>query len=67
MAVKIEKGGELGKVNNQRLKEIKIHPTEDKRQYEFWINDSSLSYLSVQELVDLSIEVDNALKSLTQR
>jgi hypothetical protein len=74
--MKIKNGGQLecfGK-NGQRVDQIRIHKNEGlARSFELWIvsNDGenglpgeSLSYLTIDELLDLQEEIKGALLSL---
>ena len=73
--MEIKAGGQLecfGK-KGQKLEGIKIHRNEGSRGFEFWLvsnkkenglPDESLSYLSINEMLDLKDEINNALNDL---
>jgi len=75
--MKIKDGGQLeqfGK-DEQFLQQIIIHPVENSRHFELWLKsnnkenglpDESLSYLTIDELLDLQQEIKNCLLSLTK-
>jgi hypothetical protein len=67
MAVTIKNGGQLERVGDiKRLQEIKIEPSDNTiGVFEFWINDTSVSYLTVQELLDLKKEINENLQTLS--
>ncbi len=61
--MKIKDGGKTEGLTG-KIKTIRIEITANKRSFQLWINEDSLSYLPVEELLDLRDEVNNALKQL---
>lgn len=68
MEITIKDGGQLERVNNSKgkpvLETIKI-AHESGRTVCVWINDSSLSYLSVSEAMDIRDALNEAIKQAT--
>lgn len=61
----IEEGGQLEKFSEPKiLRSIKIHKSDSgKRVFEFWLNDDSLTYLSLKELLNLRDEITEAIEA----
>ena len=58
--MKINSGGQTESLKGV-IESIRIHYS-DNRTFELWINDDSVSYLSINELLDLKNEIDEALQ-----
>ncbi len=61
--VHIKDGGKTSTLKG-KIATISISLPYRSRTFEMWINNDSLSYLTVKELLDLKDEVTNALKEL---
>lgn len=60
--VQIKDGGQLEKLSGEKtVKKLGAH-TEVSKIIQFWINDESLSLLSIEEAVALRDELNNAIK-----
>lgn len=75
--MKMKSGGQLEKFGlGLRLAQIRISKAEHGRSFELWIESTenenghtgeSLSYLTVDEMLDLKEEIDNALLELLNK
>lgn len=64
--MEIKEGGQLERVNtdgSNRLKSVRIEHHRG-RKFALWINESSVSYLTLEELLDLRDECNEALKKV---
>lgn len=57
--MKIEQGGQLERLQNRKLESLDVF--YDNGQIQLWINDDSLSYLSVEEAIQLRNRLNDAL------
>ena len=60
--MKIKSGGQTDSLKD-KIKEIRI-TSSSNRKFELWINECSLSYLTIDELLDLRDEINAALKKV---
>lgn len=60
--ITIANGGQLEKFDQNKLRSIRIDPGQSKRMYELWLNEDSVSYLTLQELLDLRDEINDVIK-----
>lgn len=61
---KIKDGGTTENLKG-RVESIRIGVADNERRlFEFWINDDSLSYLTLDEMLDLRKEINIALKKI---
>ena len=59
--MKIKEGGSTQNISSKKITEIKINWTQSENYiFEVWVNDS-LSYLTINELLELKTEIQNAL------
>jgi len=59
--MKIKDGGSTQNIKGKKIEEIKINWTQSENYiFEVWVNDS-LSYLTINELLALKTEIQNAL------
>lgn len=69
--MKIKAGGKTESLKG-KIKSIRIALSDSftssftPRTYELWINEDSLSYLSIEEILDLKDEINTALKGLSK-
>lgn len=61
--MKIKNGGQTDTLKG-KIETIRIESSNNERSFEVWINEDSLSYLSIDELLDLQQEIKKALQSL---
>ncbi len=63
--MQIKDGGQLEKVGDEKkVKEITVIRHENSRMGELWINNESVSYLSIDELIDLKKEIHDTLEDI---
>lgn len=61
--ITIAEGGQLERFDDHKLKTIRIAPVaEEKRKYELWLNEDSLSYVTLDELLNLRDEINAVIK-----
>lgn len=59
--MKIKEGGSTQNIRGKKIEEIKINWTQSESYiFEMWVNDS-LSYLTINELLELKTEIQKAL------
>jgi len=63
--MKINDGGQIENMTG-KLESIKIAAQKDSRFFELWLNEDSLSYLNMSELLDLKKEITVAIREMTQ-
>lgn len=62
--MKIKEGGQLESLSKEKkLEEIKVG--SHNRTINLWLNDSSLSYLTLEEALDLRDELNRAISEAT--
>ena len=62
---KIKVGGKLtGFKEDSKLEVISINAQENSRTADFWINGHSLSYVTLEELLDLKDEIQLAINRI---
>lgn len=62
--MKISSGGQTDSLpSTGKIKEIKVLSNSSSKCIELWINDTSLSYLSIEEALNLRDELQQALKT----
>ena len=59
--MKIKQGGQLERLQNRKLESLDVF--FDNGQIQLWINDDSVSYLSVEEAIQLRNNLNDALMS----
>lgn len=60
---KIQEGGQLGSLKNEsKVTSIDVYCEENSTSISLSINNSSLSYLTVEEAITLRNEINSALK-----
>jgi len=62
----IKGGGQLSTLKDQKLEEITVGNDGNSRTIELRINDSSLSYLTIEEALDLRDELNSAIGDATK-
>ena len=62
----IKGGGQLSTLKDQKLEEITVGNDGNSRIIELRINDSSLSYLTIEEALDLRDELNSAIGDATK-
>jgi trimethylamine:corrinoid methyltransferase-like protein len=63
-SIKINKGGQLSNIEMNDLKILQTIGicTEEPKQIQLWLNESSLTYLSIEEAIDIRDGLNTALK-----
>lgn len=63
--MEIAQGGQLQKFEKSKLETIRVSPQEGKRRmFELWLNDDSVSYLTIDELLNLRDEINESLQTI---